>query len=182
VTHKHAQLDQLGGRQQPRQALPRLVAELAPVVELVDRNEQQPLSLGPFGLGRLAACALDRGPVETRPRGEAFVMAPLVLAVRAMRHAQDDELRVGPGQAAARHQPAREPQPAAEQPAVAPEREEEVERRGARDAPADAAQSEREEADLTPAARGDPRTAHPTRSACGVVSGASSSRATSSAS
>src|SRR5215208_646928 len=84
--------------------------------------------------------------------------------------AQDHELGLAAGEDAAGHESPCEPEPAPEQLAMAPERQEEIERRGARDQPGGPAQNPREDADVASPAGSYPRRAH--SRACGVVSGA----------
>src|SRR5439155_2564440 len=75
----------------------------------------QLLALAPSGGTGPSAHSLDVVGIEARHHAEPLVVTPLVLAAAVVRDAQDQELRVGARQHAARHQRAGEPQPAPKQ-------------------------------------------------------------------
>ncbi len=61
VADQQAQLDQLGLVEVAAQLGPRLVGELAPLVELVGGPQQRALTLRPSGVRTIAAGSLDVG-------------------------------------------------------------------------------------------------------------------------
>src|SRR3954468_2393064 len=160
------------------QRVPRGVAEVARRMQLVDRAEDRRLARRPAGGGGALLYARDVLPPDARALPETDVVLELIGAVAQVGDAQDRQLRVAAGKAAAGHQTAGGPQPAVEQAPVAPERHEEVRRTRARHAPRDLPEAPGEQPDVAPGARGDALPAH---RCCGVVSGASSARAMSSA-
>jgi hypothetical protein len=72
------------------------------------------------------------------------VVLELVAAVAQRGDAEDHQLGLAPRQSAAGHEPPREEQPAAEQPPVAPQDQEQLHRLVAADAPGRVAHSQRE--------------------------------------
>ena len=92
----------------------------------------RPLPAGPTVGGGAGHDPLDVGVAEPAARSEPAVVLELVGAAAQVGDAEDDELGLAPGQGPAGHEPAGEAQPAAEQPPVAAEDEEQVGRGRAR--------------------------------------------------
>src|SRR6059058_5980164 len=119
------------------QGSPRRLADLPLLVQLVDGPQERGLRRRPALGVRATPDAVHVLGREPRAPREALMMAPLVLAVAVVRDAQDHELGVDAFERSPRHERAREPQPAPEQPAVAGEGREEVGRLPGPGRPAD---------------------------------------------
>src|SRR4051794_28489413 len=157
VADEEEELDRAPLVEMGSQRAPRRVLEVAGGVQLVDRGEQGLLARRPSaGAGALDdAGHVVGGQPHAAPHRD--VVLELVRAPAQVRHAQDHQLGVAARQLAARHEPAGEPQPAAEQAPVAAERQEDVRRGAAGHAAGDPREDPREDADVAPRARRDAR-------------------------
>src|SRR5882757_2429637 len=157
MADQHAELDQERLVELGLKAGPGRVPDSALGMTLADGGKEEALARGPAGRVGTLADPLDLLRREPGARPEPLVMPPLVLVVGAVGDAQDDQLAVGPRQLAARHQRAREPEPAAKETTVAGERGEDVRRLPARGEPDHPDDRRVDEPDLLAAPRRDTR-------------------------
>jgi hypothetical protein len=126
VTHKQAELDELWFAKVGTDGLPRVVVDVALREQCIDCAQDRTLPGAPPVRGRTDAYAFDRGGVKAHATSEPRVVLQLVPAATEVGDAENDKFGITPTEAPARHQSGGKKEPTTEEPALSPQRAEEV--------------------------------------------------------
>jgi hypothetical protein len=126
MTHEQAELDELWFAKVGADGLPRVVVDVALREQCIDCAQERTLARAPPVRGRTNPDAFDRGGVKAQATSEPRVVLQLVSAVTEVGYAENDKFGLTPPEAPAGHQSSRKKEPGAEEPALSPQRAEEV--------------------------------------------------------